>query len=61
MKHISAISLFVAAALLDGKASGFLSPSASALTTTRSTTLFAKERGSGYGPPLDNVSLNRCA
>lgn len=56
MKHISAISLFVAAALLDGKASGFLSPSASALTTTRSTTLFAKERGSGYGPPLDNIS-----
>lgn len=54
MKHISAISLFVAAALLDGKASGFLSPSASALT--RSTTLFAKERGSGYGPPLDNIS-----
>lgn len=50
---LSAISLIVAA--VNGKASGFLSPSASPLTA-RSTTLFAKERGSGYGPPLDNIS-----
>mmetsp|Transcript_1412 Transcript_1412/g.3349 ORF Transcript_1412/g.3349 Transcript_1412/m.3349 type:complete len:399 (+) Transcript_1412:15-1211(+) len=55
MKHICAITLFVAAAALDGKASGFLSPSASPLTA-KSTRLFAKERGSGYGPPLENIS-----